>query len=67
MVFLLFMVELLKAGLGCHHAGLVMTDRNLIESAFRDGLIPVLIATSTLGMIIQQHVALIYFSFNNHK
>ncbi|KAK3910918.1 putative ATP-dependent DNA helicase HFM1, partial [Frankliniella fusca] len=42
--------DLAKVGIGCHHAGLVMTDRNLLESAFRDGLLPVLIATSTLAM-----------------
>lgn len=27
-----------------------MSDRNLLEKAFRDGLLPVLIATSTLGL-----------------
>ncbi|KAE8748528.1 hypothetical protein FOCC_FOCC004704 [Frankliniella occidentalis] len=42
--------ELAKVGIGCHHAGLTMTDRNLLETAFRDSLIPVLMATSTLAM-----------------
>ncbi|XP_034242454.1 uncharacterized protein LOC117645973 [Thrips palmi] len=42
--------ESLMVGIGCHHAGLVMSDRNLLEKAFRDGLLPVLIATSTLAM-----------------
>ncbi|KAE8740301.1 hypothetical protein FOCC_FOCC014201, partial [Frankliniella occidentalis] len=42
--------DLAKFGIGCHHAGLVMTDRNLLEAAFRDSLLPVLIATSTLAM-----------------
>ncbi|KAJ1521887.1 hypothetical protein ONE63_002225 [Megalurothrips usitatus] len=42
--------EFVKVGIGCHHAGLVMTDRNLLENGFREELIPVLIATSTLAM-----------------
>ncbi|XP_055586049.1 probable ATP-dependent DNA helicase HFM1 [Uranotaenia lowii] len=46
-------VELKKrlvAGVGFHHAGLSIPDRNVIEDSFRTGQIPVLCCTSGLAM-----------------
>ncbi|XP_021694228.1 probable ATP-dependent DNA helicase HFM1 [Aedes aegypti] len=40
----------LLAGVGYHHAGLSIADRQLIEDAFRAGRIPVLCCTSGLAM-----------------
>lgn len=37
-------------GIAYHHAGLALTDRNLIEDSFRQSLIPILLSTSTLAM-----------------
>lgn len=41
--------ELFKYGLGCHHAGMLRTDRNLTEKAFLSGSIRVLCCTATLA------------------
>ncbi|KAK7790265.1 hypothetical protein R5R35_012634 [Gryllus longicercus] len=40
----------LAAGIGCHHAGMDLNDRHIIEDLFRNGGLPVLITTSTLAM-----------------
>ncbi|XP_062538185.1 probable ATP-dependent DNA helicase HFM1 [Armigeres subalbatus] len=40
----------LLAGVGYHHAGLSISDRQLIEDSFRAGRIPVLCCTSGLAM-----------------
>lgn len=37
-------------GIAYHHAGLALTDRHLIEDAFRQSLIKILLSTSTLAM-----------------
>jgi ATP-dependent DNA helicase HFM1/MER3 len=39
----------LESGLAFHHAGLDQEDRRLVESLFREGLVRVLCATSTLA------------------
>ncbi|XP_054169129.1 probable ATP-dependent DNA helicase HFM1 [Oppia nitens] len=39
-----------QKGVAFHHSGLERADRSLIESLFIDGLIPVLISTTTLAM-----------------
>ncbi|KAL7275807.1 putative steryl acetyl hydrolase mug81 [Rhizina undulata] len=41
--------ELFKKGLGVHHAGMLRSDRNLMERLFGDGLIKVLCCTATLA------------------
>ena len=43
------MGELFKAGFGCHHAGMLRSDRTLVERAFSDGHIRVLCCTATLA------------------
>ncbi len=35
------LVELVTGGLGMHHAGMLRSDRNLVERLFRDGVIKV--------------------------
>ncbi|XP_041348113.1 probable ATP-dependent DNA helicase HFM1 [Gigantopelta aegis] len=42
--------ELVYLGIGIHHAGMAVQDRNLVENLFREGHLPVLISTSTLAM-----------------
>lgn len=41
--------ELFKKGFGIHHAGMLRSDRNLMERMFGDGLIKVLCCTATLA------------------
>jgi helicase len=43
------LADLVRHGVAFHHAGLPSAHRNLIEDAFRDGLIKVLTATPTLA------------------
>eukprot|EP00094_Tigriopus_californicus_P013560 TCALIF_13117-PA protein Name:"Similar to ascc3 Activating signal cointegrator 1 complex subunit 3 (Gallus gallus)" AED:0.06 eAED:0.06 QI:112/0.94/0.95/1/0.78/0.75/20/319/2227 len=41
--------ELFEGGIGFHHAGMLRTDRNLVEKFFSQGLIKVLVCTATLA------------------
>lgn len=41
--------ELFKKGFGVHHAGMLRSDRNLMERMFGDGLVQVLCCTATLA------------------
>ncbi|GFU32706.1 activating signal cointegrator 1 complex subunit 3 [Nephila pilipes] len=41
--------ELFENGIAIHHAGMLRSDRNMVEKYFRDGLIKVLVCTSTLA------------------
>ena len=41
--------EFVQSGVAFHHAGLNLEDRRIIEEAFLQGRIPVLVATTTLG------------------
>lgn len=41
--------ELFQFGFGIHHAGLLRSDRNLVEKMFTDGAIKVLCCTATLA------------------
>lgn len=40
----------LSKGIAYHHGGMSLDDRVLIENTFRDGIIPVLLSTTTLSM-----------------
>ncbi|XP_072748400.1 activating signal cointegrator 1 complex subunit 3 [Anoplolepis gracilipes] len=56
-----FLNELFNSGLSIHHAGLLRSDRNLVEKYFADGLIKVLVCTSTLawGVNLPAHAVII--------
>jgi superfamily II DNA/RNA helicase len=41
--------ELFKHGFGCHHAGMLRSDRNLTEKMFHEGAIKILVCTATLA------------------
>ncbi|XP_068633518.1 probable ATP-dependent DNA helicase HFM1 [Battus philenor] len=42
--------SLVLCGIGCHHAGLLYEERIIIEKAFRNCYLPILITTTTLAM-----------------
>ncbi|XP_036144237.1 activating signal cointegrator 1 complex subunit 3 isoform X2 [Monomorium pharaonis] len=56
-----YLGELFNNGLSVHHAGLLRSDRNLVEKYFADGLIKVLVCTSTLawGVNLPAHAVII--------
>lgn len=41
--------DLFQYGFAIHHAGMLRSDRNLVEKYFREGFIKVLVCTSTLA------------------
>ncbi|XP_068228501.1 activating signal cointegrator 1 complex subunit 3-like isoform X2 [Palaemon carinicauda] len=53
--------ELLQSGIGVHHAGLLRSDRNMIENFFSQGYIKVLVCTATLawGVNLPAHAVII--------
>jgi activating signal cointegrator complex subunit 3 len=53
--------ELFKSGFGIHHAGMLRSDRNLVEKLFADGHIKVLCCTATLawGVNLPAHTVII--------
>ncbi|ODN73401.1 hypothetical protein L202_07927 [Cryptococcus amylolentus CBS 6039] len=53
--------ELFDAGFGIHHAGMLRSDRNMVEKMFGDGCINVLCCTSTLawGVNLPAHAVII--------
>eukprot|EP00658_Telonema_sp_P-2_P075329 TRINITY_DN6483_c0_g2_i2.p1 TRINITY_DN6483_c0_g2~~TRINITY_DN6483_c0_g2_i2.p1 ORF type:complete len:312 (-),score=93.88 TRINITY_DN6483_c0_g2_i2:38-973(-) len=53
--------ELFATGFGCHHAGMLRSDRNLVESLFAQGMIRVLVCTATLawGVNLPAHTIVI--------
>lgn len=42
--------SLLVHGIACHHAGMLAENRKAVENLFREGHLPILVATSTLAM-----------------
>lgn len=48
-------------GFGTHHAGMLRSDRNLVEAAFSDGALRVLVCTATLawGVNLPAHTVII--------
>lgn len=55
------LVELFNSGLAMHHAGMLRTDRNLVEKYFQEGHIRVLVCTATLawGVNLPAHAVII--------
>ena len=55
------LAELFNGGFGCHHAGMLRTDRNLVEKLFSQGNIKVLVCTATLawGVNLPAHAVII--------
>ncbi|CAK9814213.1 Activating signal cointegrator 1 complex subunit 3 [Anthophora plagiata] len=55
------LIELFYSGLSVHHAGLIRSERNLVEKYFSLGLIKVLVCTSTLawGVNLPAHAVII--------
>lgn len=53
--------EIFEDGFGVHHAGMLRQDRNLVEKAFLDGHIRVLVCTATLawGVNLPAHAVVI--------
>lgn len=53
--------ELFKSGFGIHHAGMLRSDRNLVEKLFAEGHITVLCCTATLawGVNLPAHTVII--------
>jgi len=44
---------MLKFGIGFHHAGMSIKEKNVVENLFRNGCLNILIATSNLGIDTQ--------------
>lgn len=64
------LVELFSAGFAMHHAGMLRTDRQLVEKYFGEGHIKVLVCTATLawGVNLPAHAVVIkgkHFVFYN--
>ncbi|KAK2723293.1 uncharacterized protein LOC136033782 [Artemia franciscana] len=57
--------EFVQSGVAFHHAGLNLEDRRIIEEAFLQGRIPVLVATTTLamGVNLPAHLVIIRSTF----
>lgn len=55
------LVDLFKDGFAIHHAGMLRTDRNLVEKMFADGMARVLVCTATLawGVNLPAHAVVI--------
>eukprot|EP01028_Stygiella_incarcerata_P002773 TRINITY_DN1524_c3_g1_i1.p1 TRINITY_DN1524_c3_g1~~TRINITY_DN1524_c3_g1_i1.p1 ORF type:complete len:2063 (+),score=572.47 TRINITY_DN1524_c3_g1_i1:42-6230(+) len=53
--------KLSEFGIGIHHAGMLRSDRNLVESLFRSGYLRVLVCTATLawGVNLPAHTVVI--------
>jgi activating signal cointegrator complex subunit 3 len=53
--------ELFAGGFSCHHAGILRSDRNMVEKLFAEGLVKVLVCTATLawGVNLPAHSVII--------
>ena len=53
--------ELFAKGLGCHNAGMLRSDRSLVERAFAAGVVKILVCTATLawGVNLPAHLVVI--------
>lgn len=53
--------ELFECGMGIHHAGMLRSDRTLVENMFSQGVIKVLFCTATLawGVNLPAHTVII--------
>lgn len=53
--------QVLRYGIGLHHAGLSRTDRSLAEDLFADGVLQVLVSTATLawGVNLPAHTVIV--------
>lgn len=56
------LIELLKRGIGVHHAGMNRKYRQCVEMLFRKGFLRVVIATGTLSLGINMPCATVVFS-----
>lgn len=61
------MRELFPDGFGIHHAGMLRSDRNLVEEVFAEGFIKVLVCTATLawGVNLPAHAVIIKVKMSN--
>ncbi|XP_053326283.1 probable ATP-dependent DNA helicase HFM1 [Spea bombifrons] len=58
--------DLMLYGIGYHHAGVDVSDRKIIEAAFREGDLPVLFTTSTLAMGVNLPAHLVVIKSTMH-
>ena len=56
--------DLFSDGFSIHHAGMLRTDRSMVERLFSEGLIKVLVSTATLawGVNLPAHAVIIKVS-----
>ena len=56
--------DLFSDGFSIHHAGMLRTDRSMVERLFSEGLIKVLVSTATLawGVNLPAHAVVIKVS-----
>jgi len=59
--------ELMKRGIGCHHAGMLPILKELVEMAFSRGLVKVLFATETFAMGVNMPTkTVVFYSLRKH-
>ncbi|KAJ9596387.1 hypothetical protein L9F63_012595, partial [Diploptera punctata] len=58
--------DYIMTGVGYHHAGMLKEDRQTVEYLFREGLLPVLVTTSTLAMGVNLPAHLVIIKSTQH-